>query len=300
MGDLLAPYCFLFNPAADKANNEGIRSRIEEFIRNRSDHSVLVTTESVESLRREAVEASRRFPTLVACGGDGTVKEVASGLLGSRASMGVLPLGNGNDLAKSLNIPTDIDEALHLLELNQVMHIDTGMVNGSIFINTMGIGFDGLANVYAQKYTFIEGRFRYKLAALRAIAGSRSQSFGIVADGQELSDDYFMIAVANGKVEGGDFWVAPNAELTDGYLDLVLIRNLPLRKIPGYMMQLTRPDYPPIPYLSVRRIKNVKIHFHKPVAIHVDGEIFRGDEQVLDIHVQPAALPVICGLQAAK
>lgn len=296
----MAPYCFLFNPAADKANNEGIRSRIEEFIRTRSDHSVLITTESAESLRREATEASRRFSTLIACGGDGTVKEVASGLMGSRASMGILPLGNGNDLAKSLNIPTDIDAALNLLDLNQVTRIDTGIMNGSVFVNTMGIGFDGLANVYAQKYTFIEGRFRYKLAALRAIAGYRPQKYDIVADGQDLSDKYFMIAIANGKVEGGSFWVAPDADVTDGYLDLVLIRNLPLRKIPGYMIQLTRPDYPPIPYLSVRRIKNVKIHFQKPVAIHVDGEVFSGNEQVLDIHVQPATLPVICDLPSSK
>ncbi len=261
---------------------------------------MLITTESAASLRHEATEASRRFPILVACGGDGTVREVASGLLGSRATLGVLPLGNGNDLAKTLKIPTDIDAALNLLEFKQVTHVDIGMMNGSIFVNTMGIGFDGLANVFAQKYTFVEGKFRYKLAALRAIAGYRTQKYDIVADGKQLDDNYFMVTVANGKVEGGNFWVAPDADITDGYLDLVLIRNLPLWRIPKYMVQLTHPEYPPIPYLSVRRIKSVNIHFHKPVAIHIDGEVYHGTDQDLDIRVQPAALPVICGLSHAK
>ena len=292
----MAPYCFLFNPAADRAHNRSILSQIEEFIRSRNDNSVLVTTESATSLRREATEAARRFDTLVACGGDGTVREVATGLLGSRAALGILPLGNGNDLVKTLKIPTNIEDALTVLEHGQLKKIDVGLMNGSIFVNTMGIGFDGLANIYAQKYTFVEGRFRYKLAALRAMAGYRAQEFELTADGKDLNGRYFMIAIANGKVEGGDFWVAPDAVITDGMLDLVLIRDLPLWRIPGYMRQLTRPDYPPIPYLSLRRVRSVQIHLKRPVPIHMDGEIVSEYEPDLNIHIQPAAIPVLCGL----
>ena len=292
----MAHYCFLFNPAADRAHDKGIQSQIEGFIRTHNDGSVLITTESAASLQRESTEASRRFETLVACGGDGTIREVASGLLGSRASMGILPLGNGNDLAKSLNIPTNIKDALTLLDRNRIKKIDVGMLNGAVFVNTMGIGFDGLANIYAQKYSFVQGRFRYKLAAIRTLAGYRAQEFKITADGRSWSDRYFMIAVANGKVEGGDFWVAPDADLTDGLLDMVLIRDLPTWRIPGYMRKLTQPDYPPIPYLSVQRVRRVQIHLNKPAAIHMDGEVVHGEIRDLDIHIQPAALPVICGL----
>jgi len=295
-GGELAPYCFLVNPAADKAHNRSILLQIEEFIRARNDDSVLITTESARSLRREAAEAARRFPILVACGGDGTIREVASGLLGSRTTMGILPLGNGNDLAKTLNIPTNTEDALNLLESGQPTRIDVGMMNGAIFVNTMGIGFDGLANIYAQKYTFLQGRFRYKLAALRAIAGYKAQKIEIIADGRSLNDRYFMVALANGKVEGGDFWVAPKARITDGFLDLVLIRDLPLWRIPGYMQRLTRPDYPDIPYLSVQRVRNVQIRLSQRLPIHMDGEIVHEEELNLDIHIQPAAVEVICGL----
>ncbi len=165
--------------------------------------------------------------TIVAVGGDGTLSEVASVMCGREERLGMLPLGTGNDFAKALHLPTELESALEVLLGGQVRRIDAGRINGRFFINVAGLGFD----VDVLNYTLIykkhlNGLLPYILGVLRAIAKPKTLHMTISIDGVESKEDLLLLAVGNGTHFGGGMKVTPNADLSDGLFDICMIREI--------------------------------------------------------------------------
>ena len=284
---------FIVNPIAGSGFAMEIIPRIEErmkalnlpyrvFLTEHPQHAA----ELARSLAGET-EVHRVFSV----GGDGTAFEVASGLAGSEKPFGIIPAGTGNDFIKSAGIPKDPMAALEAALNGREASVDMGNINGGHFLNVCGTGFDVtvLDNAESLKSRY-RGLLPYFLGLLKAIFSYRPVHLRLTADGREEEGDYLICSVANGRYIGGGIPICPEAEIADGFLDLVLVQNVPRRRIPLYL-----------PGLMMGRILRFKITRHlrvkeiafsgKDLRVNVDGEIFSMEQVRFSVH--PGVLRLI-------
>lgn len=259
-------------------------------------HEVAVTTgpEDAISLAREGAELE--YEVVVAAGGDGTMHEVANGLLlsgGSKTLMGCVPLGNGNDFCHALGIPQAIEEACRLLVERPVRSIDVGQVGSRFFINTLGAGFDAQGAIESRKIPWLRGVPLYLLAVFRSLRAYEIPTITVTYDGDTLTQPMTMIVLCNGPREGGGFLVAPDAEVDDGVFDVVLARGLSrlgiLRLLPE-VMRGTHLDKEPVTLL---RGQQLVLESPSPFPVHADGEILHRETERLEIELLPRRLAVV-------
>ena len=281
---------FIVNPTSGKSSK---RRRFVEFSRQISANPnyQLVETEYPGHARELASRAKNEYQTIIAVGGDGTINEVASGILGSEAFLGIIPMGSGNGLAYHLGIPQDCTEALALIETTLPKPIDIIYVNDRIVINVGGLGFDGhVAKLFNN--TGKRGLVSYMTLIFRELIKYKEFDYGINADNISNTGKAFIIAIANGSEFGNRFKVAPEANHNDGKLTLVIIRKPPLLKLFRLFIKGYQGKLKPSKYYQNYLLENAELSFSHTVA-HVDGEI---DEEVLTsplkIRVMNSALKV--------
>ena len=172
-------------------------------------------------LAREAVQQG--VDTVVAVGGDGSINEIAQGLIGANTALAVIPLGSGNGLARALKIPLDVRKALQLIVDNKRDAIDAGYANEYLFLSNAGVGFDALI---ADKFrnTKKRGLWGYAKLVIKSFREYKGNNYSIDIDGNKLDRPAFLLSVANGNQMGYEFKLAPQASLFDGLLDIVIVR----------------------------------------------------------------------------
>lgn len=285
--------CFLYNPAANRSKADKALRQLELLLAGRGEAVAIRHSRSHGSIRQMAREAARKFDVVVACGGDGTARDVAIGLLGSKTEMGVIPMGSGNDFAKSLDIPLDIKEALTIIEHGQTVAVDAGQCNDHYFINTLGFGFDGTTNRIAGESTIKNGTLRYILAALKA--NFRAQPFygELELDGNRVhSGPVLMLTVANGEVEGGNFKIAPGASNRDGKLEFVLIDPISRWVLPLLLPLFIWGKQTVLSQFTCRKGERALLKLDQPVLVHADGETIQSSSTTFDIRILKKALKV--------
>ena len=177
------------------------------------------------SLANEA--AKNGFDYVVAVGGDGTINEVARGLLNSETPMGILPRGSGNGLARHLGIPVTLTDAIDNLFHHKVMKIDTLSINDKLSLNVSGIGFDGhVANLFANKK--IRGLVGYVRISVKEYFRFQEFEAEVSLDNKTEFEKSFIIAVANSSQYGNNIKIAPLASVRDGMLHLTIMKKIPL------------------------------------------------------------------------
>ena len=281
---------FIVNPIS------GEPSRRKKFAKLSSQISANPEYHLVESqyrghAREIANQEKVNYQTIVAVGGDGTINEVASGILGSETSLGIIPMGSGNGLANHLGIPQDCQKALKLIENTHSKPLDIIYVNDRIVVNVGGLGFDGhVAKLFNN--TTKRGFFTYIKLILRELIKYKEFDYGVNADNFQDKGKAFIIAIANGTEFGNRFKIAPEANHNDGKLTLVIIRKPPLFKLIRLFYMGYRGKLKPSKYYQNYVLENAELSFSNTVA-HVDGEI---DEKVLNsplrITVKNSALKV--------
>jgi YegS/Rv2252/BmrU family lipid kinase len=283
---------FIYNPAARNGQSQANLAKLKQGIKGwpKADFYRSETEGHISQLVANLLPS---YDIFVACGGDGTVLEVASELIHTEKSLGIIPLGTGNDLCKTLNIPRDIDKALALIKRGNSTKIDVGKCNDFYFLNSLGFGFDGLANRYALQLDKLPGFFRYAVAALKAAFKQNTFSVDINAANKEYSKELIMVALANGRVEGGSFWIAPGASITDGKLNLVTIRPASKWLIPLLLPLFLFKKAKWLPQVQNITIANATLNFNDKQEIHADGEIIKTDAKTFSISLLPKELKVI-------
>ena len=162
--------------------------------------------------------------TVIAAGGDGTVNEIATALSHTRTAIGIIPLGSGNGLARTLGIPQDVDEALGVIAAGNIETCDRGMACGLPFYCTFGVGFDAeVSEKFASEKR--RGRITYVRSVLQEFLEYQPQPYAISVGGRVITERAFLIAACNASQYGNNAYIAPKAELTDGLLDLVVIHE---------------------------------------------------------------------------
>lgn len=243
-----------------------------------------------------AREKSEHFDIVVACGGDGTVSQVANGLVGSGAALGVIPIGSGNDFVKTLHLDKTITECLDILKAGFTTEIDLIRFDGDEegwCANTIGMGLDGLANYHARQSKFLKGFLLYAVGAIKACFTFRGSKMTLKIDGHQVENDYLMITLCNGKWEGGQFYIAPDAVMDDGLLDLLMVEKLPLYLILTYLPRFSTGPKKSMRGIRSLRCKVLELHSEKPIYVHSDGEHISGSVQHLKLTVVGKALRVV-------
>jgi len=249
-----------------------------------------------------AIEIARRaaedFSVVVAVGGDGTIHEVATGLMGSSAKLGIIPAGTGNDFVKMLGIPPkDPIGAIEILHSGLPRRVDVGRVGERYFVNGLGVGLDGAVawRVWRSWRWPALAPWIYLYAAVREALFFRSSDVEIVAPDWEASGRLLMVGASNGRYHGGDFLLVPHAEIDDGLFDVYMIADMApfrrLREIP----KTRRGEHITLPEVQIRRAPWVEIVSKKPLLGHLDGEPVEFPAGRLRVELLPKALEVIGG-----
>lgn len=288
-------YAFIYNPAARRGKSGSKVQALKREIRSVPGATLFQSTYKGD-IPKIIEELLPQFDVFVACGGDGTIREVASKLIHTKKKMGIIPMGTGNDLCKTLKIPVDLQKSLELLWCDRSIKMDVGQCNDFIFLNTLGFGFDGLVNRYATEINNIHPLLRYAFAALKATVFHEQFGVGVTTGEITVKQEAIMISLANGRVEGGAFWIAPGASVTDGKIELVIVKSIRKWKIPFYLtlFLLKKPEW--IPVVQSKKVDNITVEFDSSVEIHADGEIINNAIDKFHIYMVPNALEVICGL----
>lgn len=296
-GDAGRRFALIVNPAAGGGRARRRLPKVEQALRSRSAGYEIVMTRSLEHGCAEAVRAAAAGAIPVVVSGDGLIGKIG-GVLGgsgdgegSRAPLGIIPGGRGNDLARVLGIPTDPAEAVAVLLDGEPRTIDVGEVNGKPFLGIASCGFDSDANRIANEARLVKGPLVYAYAALRALLQWQPARFTLTEDGHERSFTGYSVAVANSRAYGGGMFIAPAAELDDGLLDVITTAHVSKLRFLRGLPEIFKGTHVERPEVGSTRAAVVEIDADRPFAVYADGE--RVAELPVRIELRASALSVI-------
>jgi diacylglycerol kinase (ATP) len=255
------------------------------------------TTRPGEEAELTAAAIARGIRRVVAVGGDGTWGNVANAILrsGEPVTLGIIPAGTGCDLAKSLGIPgNDLAACAHIVHHGAVRAIDVGRIEDKYFLNVAGFGYDIAVLEDSWRVRWLSGGLLYQYCALRQIHAYPGFAVEMHVDGQAVGrEDLLMLIVANGRVFGGGFQIAPGADLGDGRLDGMAFRNMTVLRRLGLMTQLLRGTHQSSPEVKATTAKAYRLRFDAPPAYETDGEWNQARSAEVTVESVPGALRVL-------
>lgn len=241
-------------------------------------------------LGKKAIEEG--YDAVVAVGGDGTINELGAALVGSNIPMGIIPEGSGNGLALYLGIPMNETSAINRLNRFETVEVDCGVINDKPFFNIAGLGFDAsVSDRFANDS--IRGPIGYLRSAINVISNYKPCKYELTIDGEVYEREAFMISVANSPQYGNNAYIAPNASVNDGILDVCIVHKFPLYILPMMVFHLFNRSADQSDYVEIIPGKDIVIKRKDQGPIHVDGEPIAMNGE-LNINVKPKALKIIC------
>lgn len=289
----------IINPISGTRSKEGLPETAAARLASAGFEVTAVHTKAPgHGAELAANAAAKGVHTVISAGGDGTVNEIASALSHTGTRLGIIPLGSGNGLARSLGIPQDTDAALSVIASRNTALCDRGLVNGRPFYCTFGVGFDAaVSEKFARNKR--RGRITYVQSVLREFLNYRSQPYAIAVEGRIITERAFLIAVCNASQYGNNAYIAPQASLSDGLLDLIVVHEgSPLSAVKmgvdlmaGSIDRNTRID--------TFRIKGCTISRLDGGPVHLDGEPLRLDNR-LEITCDSAAIDIYAPLKTEE
>jgi len=236
---------------------------------------------------------SENYDAVVAVGGDGTINEIGSALLGSGVPLGIVPEGSGNGLALYLGIPMNESAAIRRINRFETEEVDIGTINGRHFFNMAGMGFDASVSDHFATENSIRGPLGYTRSVLNVMMRFKPSVYTLAIDGREYVRQAFMISVANSPQYGNNAYIAPQASISDGILDVCIVREFPLHLLPKMVFHLFTKSADRSEYVEIIPGRDIRICRADRGPVHVDGEpVEMGQE--LAISIRHKALKVIC------
>lgn len=267
---------FIVNPIAGGGRSNALIPLIEDTMNKYKIEYKIEISEKPELAIRISEENIDKYNTVVAVGGDGTVNEVAKGIINKGYGvLGIIPGGTGNDMAKSLGIPMDPKEAIKDIIKGHKKMIDIGRVNSSNFLNITSVGFDAevvLNNLKIRKK--IKSHLSYAISVIYTLIDFKNKKVKIDIDGKQINKSIVLLAVGSGKYYGGGMKVLPEAELDDGYLHICLISDISKLKLlllfptifNGHHIKHTK-------YVKSYLAKSVSIIGEEEMPLNIDGDV---------------------------
>jgi len=284
-------HLLLVNPSAGAGRARELLPRVTEAMEAAALTHRTVLTTGIEHGCEQAEAAAAAGEICVVMSGDGLIGQVGGTLAGTGAPLGVIPGGRGNDFARAVGIPDDVEAAVATLAAGHTREIDVGEVNGRRFLCIASCGFDSEANRIANQTKRVKGPLVYAYAALRALATWKPATFTLTLDGVREQVTGYTVAAANSNAYGGGMIAAPDAELDDGLLDVGASGNVGKLRFLRGLGQIFKGEH--LETLEVRlwRVQEVKIEADRPFAVYADGDPIA--ELPATVRLLPRALRVI-------
>lgn len=267
--------------------------RLLEFLRTRLPHLEYTPTGSAAELRQCAGQAARAgYDWVIAAGGDGTAHAALNALVGSDTALGILPLGQGNDLARALGMPLDPFAAAHTLTTAPAGRIDVVRAESGFYACVGSVGFDALANHYANRFASpLSGHWHYLVGVLAALVVWKPIEIEVMADTAAFRGPVSFVAVANAPNYGGGLRIAPDAQMDDGEVNVCIVEAVSKPELLETFPLLFSGQHLSRPF--VRSFRAHEVSLRAPVArdLYADGEFLA--PLPVTLRVEPGRLRVL-------
>ena len=279
---------FIVNPNAG-SKNKAKYTKLIQLIKSNDAHIIWETTEPLEAVDFAKKALDEGATRIIAVGGDGTINEVASVLVGKAIALGIIPVGSGNGLARHLNIPLNYKKAFQKALVGATIKIDVGHINNRPFFCTAGVGFDAAV---AHRFANSKGRGLLNYIKATIITLFKYKPIQVSINNAPV-ENIFSLSIANANQFGNNAFISPFSNIQDGQLELVKIGILNKLQAGIIAVRLFKKSIHHSNDVHIIACKTASIYYVKNAPIHIDGENLVTDNELLNITISPFALNVI-------
>ncbi len=284
--------CFIINPVSGVSHKNDLADLIQEKLDHKKfNYRVKYTGKAGEAITIAEKSLADNFDVIVAVGGDGTINEIVRSVRGTNCLLGIIPNGSGNGLARHLGIPLNAGKALQLINELYSTQIDVATINEHPFVSIAGLGFDAKVAHNYQKFGK-RGFFGYFRVILTQFFRYKSREFDLVIEKETHRRKAMLVSLANSNQFGYGTIIAPDASLTDGLLDIVLVQKFPAWEVPLIMHKTFRNKINQSKYVETLHASELVIYRDKGKRVNIDGEAVKMGKR-LEIKVHPLSLNII-------
>lgn len=285
---------FIVNPISGTQNKKAILELIEKNIdTDKYDYAITPTCYAGHATEIASSAVSEGAFMVVAIGGDGTVNEIGKALIHTGTALGIIPCGSGNGLARHLQIPLDAKKAIEIIHEGVTSCIDYGKINNIPFFCTCGVGFDAFVSMKFAK-SGRRGMLTYLENMLHESLTYKPETYDIeICEGEEIKRmKAYLIACANASQYGNNAYIAPQASLHDGLIDVTILEPFTVLDVPALSFQLFNRTLDQNSRIKTFRCRKLHIHRGKEGVLHFDGDPIMAGKDI-DVEVVPKALNII-------
>lgn len=290
---------FIMNPISGTVKKAGIPALIEKHLdKEKFAFSIECTEHAGHATEIAAKAREDGTDIVVAIGGDGTVNEVGRALTGSATAMGILPCGSGNGLARHLMLPMDMKKAIGVINECEVHDLDYGLIAGHPFFCTCGMGFDAFISMkFAQAGK--RGAVTYLENVLKVGLKYQPETYAVDYEEGSFRQKAFLISCANASQYGNNAYIAPQASMSDGLLDVIVMDPIDMLDAPQISIDMFNKTLNKNTKIKTFKSKRLSIHREAPGYIHYDGDPVMAPADV-DIHIVDKGIRIIVNPNADK
>lgn len=282
---------FIMNPISGTVSKAGIPELIAKHLdQEKFDYEIRLTeyaghaTEIASSFKDEA-------DVIVAVGGDGTVNEVARAIVHSKAALGILPCGSGNGLARHLLLPMNLRKALEMINACEIHELDYGLINDKPFFCTCGMGYDAQVS---QKFAASgkRGPFSYAEQMVRESWTYKPETYKISDENGTFTKKAWLVSCANASQYGNNAYIAPQATMSDGWLDVIVMDPFTLADSAEIGIEMFSKTLDKSNKVKTWKTKHLHVEREQPGYIHFDGDPVM-DDAIVDIRLIEKGIKVV-------
>lgn len=280
------------NPKSGNIAKSSLLRQLEKYLdKDKYFYELVYTTHRghATDIAKRAVE--NKLYAVVAAGGDGTINEIASALVHTDTALGIIPMGSGNGLSYHLGFKRNIIKAIQCINHHKIIKIDTAKANNKFFINISGMGIDAAVAFKIMNHPN-KGFIPYLLTSLKESINFKYFKATISMDGANESGEYAMIVVANGSYYGYNFSITPKAKLTDGMMDVLLVKRVMILRYLPLVWRMLNKTVDQCPWIIYKKATHVTINTEDSSYFQVDGEGFMSEKNI-QINIVPKSLNLL-------
>lgn len=264
---------FVINPVAGNGDGKKLISVLkEEFFNCENDIIISPRYGVIADLVKERLKDGK-YTDVIAVGGDGTLTEVINGLKNFDINIGIIPIGSGNDFAKTLHISKNIKKAIEIIKKSYIRKVYSGNINGIDFINVIGIGIDAEVVNYKENSKLLKGKLNYLVSTIKGVISYTPAEKKIYIDGKLIKRFTTFIAIGNGKYIGNGMKITPNANIEEKEFEICIVNKMKKYILIKSISKLYKGKHGEVDGVEFYRGREISIEFDNDTFVDIDGSL---------------------------
>lgn len=290
---------FIMNPISGTTSKDRIPHLIETTLdQDLYEYNILMTERAGHASELAVSARDEGIDIVVAVGGDGTVNEVARSIVHSDTALGIIPCGSGNGLARHLMLPMNLKKAIQIINRCEIHDLDYGVINGYPFFCTCGMGFDAFVSMkFAEAGK--RGPITYVENVLREGLKYKPETYEIEDENGKMRYKAFLISCANASQYGNNAYIAPQASMSDGLMDVIIMEPFDVLEAPQISIDMFNKTLDKSSKIKTFKCKKLRIHRKEAGVIHFDGDPVMADKDI-EIELKEKGIRIIVNPDADK